>query len=139
MEEQEQRLMHPELKALAADASKALARLDGPRLREMALSCQALNQSLPSMSGELRDEMARQSREAAADMAVFARVLDATRANLGVMNRLRDLRIGPLEYTEQQARGGEATEPAACDETVLSPSTDSGRRGAVAEDSHGDD
>ena len=36
-------------------------------------------------------------------MAVFARVLEATRANLKVMNRLRELRAGRLEYGEPQA------------------------------------
>ena len=36
-------------------------------------------------------------------MAVFARVLEATRANLNVMNRLRELRAGRLEYSERQA------------------------------------
>ena len=39
-------------------------------------------------------------------MAVFARVLEATRSNLSVMKRLRELRAGRLEYTERQARGG---------------------------------
>jgi hypothetical protein len=39
-------------------------------------------------------------------MAVFARVLEATRSNLNVMKRLRELRAGRLEYTERQARGG---------------------------------
>ena len=39
-------------------------------------------------------------------MAVFARVLEATRANLKVMKRLRELRVGRLEYSELQARGG---------------------------------
>jgi hypothetical protein len=38
-------------------------------------------------------------------MATFARVLEATRANLNVMNRLRDLRTGRLEYTNRQMRG----------------------------------
>jgi hypothetical protein len=33
-------------------------------------------------------------------MAVFARVLEATRANLSVMHRLRELREGRLEYRE---------------------------------------
>ena len=37
-------------------------------------------------------------------MATFARVLDATRANLNVMNRLRELRSGRLEYGELQMR-----------------------------------
>ncbi len=55
---------------------------------------------------DARRQLAQQAREAAADMAVFARVLDATRANLHVMNRLRELRMGRLEYSERQARGG---------------------------------
>jgi hypothetical protein len=43
-------------------------------------------------------------------MAVFARVLEATRANLNVMSRLRELRAGRVEYTERQARGGACAE-----------------------------
>jgi hypothetical protein len=38
-------------------------------------------------------------------MAVLARVIEATSANLQVMHRLRDLRAGRLEYSEVQARG----------------------------------
>ena len=39
-------------------------------------------------------------------MAVFGRVLEATRDNLQVMNRLRELRAGRLEYGEvTEARG----------------------------------
>ncbi len=38
-------------------------------------------------------------------MAVFARVLEATRANLNVMNRLRELRAGRLEYSEAAGAG----------------------------------
>jgi hypothetical protein len=37
-------------------------------------------------------------------MKVFARVLEATRANLNVMNRLRELREGQMEYGERQAQ-----------------------------------
>ena len=33
-------------------------------------------------------------------MAVFARVLEATQANLDVMSRLRELRAGRSEYRE---------------------------------------
>jgi hypothetical protein len=44
------------------------------------------------------------------DIAIFARVLEATRANLNVMNRLRDLRAGRLEYGEPQGRGWTRTE-----------------------------
>jgi hypothetical protein len=96
---------HPELKQLVVEASRALARLDADRLEELALSCQALNRELTPMSQNQRTTLARQSREAAGDMATFARVLEATRANLNVMNRLRDLRTGRLEYTNRQMRG----------------------------------
>ncbi|HEX4756943.1 MAG TPA: hypothetical protein VH308_03140 [Terracidiphilus sp.] len=88
-----------ELKALVVEASRALARLDADRLEELALSCKALNRDLTPAN---RQELACQAREAAGDMAVFARVLEATRANLGVMNRLRDLHAGRVEYGEQQ-------------------------------------
>ena len=80
------------------EASLALARLDADRLEELALSCQALNRDLSAWSGQERAEMARQAREAAGEMAIFARVLEATRANLDVMSRLRELRDGQLEY-----------------------------------------
>jgi hypothetical protein len=39
-------------------------------------------------------------------MAVFARVLDATRANLNVLNRLRELRAGRLEYGQSGNQRG---------------------------------
>ena len=99
---------HPELKQLVVEASRALSHLDAGRLEELALSCQALNRELTPLSRSRRETLARQSREAAGDMATFARVLEATRANLSVMNRLRDLRTGRLEYTDRQMR-----EPAA--------------------------
>jgi len=98
----------PPLKALIVEASQALAHLDAERLEELAISCQALNRDLAWTKAEGRVEQARQAREAANDMAVFARVLDATRANIEVMNRLRELREGRLEYggslTRQWAR-----------------------------------
>jgi hypothetical protein len=89
---------NPELKALVVEASLALARLDADRLEELALSCQALNRDLSAWSGQERVEMAREARGSAGEMAVFERVLDATRANLGVVSRLRQLREGPREY-----------------------------------------
>ena len=101
---------NPELKELVVEASGALARLDATRLEELALSCQALTRARnPEDAGE-RELLARQAREAEADLAVFARVLAATRANLNVMMRLRELRGGRLEYTERQARGGAGAE-----------------------------
>jgi len=101
---------NPALKALVAEASCALARLDSARLEELALSCDALNRGLGPMSLAEKRELARQTRDAAADMAVFARVLDATRANVKVMNRLRDLREGRLEYDEGHAPGAAGME-----------------------------
>ena len=100
----EARVEQPELKQLVAEASQALARLDAARLEELALSCQALNRDLGSGTAA-RTRLARQARDAAGDMAVFSRVLEATRSNLNVMNRLRELRAGRLEYNESQARG----------------------------------
>jgi hypothetical protein len=89
---------NPKIKALVVEASLALARLDAERLEEMALSCQALHCDLSSWSGQERTEMARESRESAGEMAVFERVLEATRANLDVMSRLRQLHEGQREY-----------------------------------------
>jgi hypothetical protein len=104
------RVASPELKELVVEASRALVRLDAARLEELALCCEALNRRLGPMSAEERRTMARQAREARSDMAVFARVLEATRANWNVMNRLRELRAGQLEYTERQARGSAGVE-----------------------------
>jgi hypothetical protein len=128
MEELRERPAGTELKALVAEASRALARLDTGRLEELALSCQALNRTLKLGNAEERKILAEQAREAKADMAVFARVLDATRANLNVMNRLRELRMGRLEYSERQVRGGKG---AGC------PSTGPCRWGEDAEAWHG--
>jgi hypothetical protein len=93
---------HPELKELVVEASRSLARLDADRLEELAQSCQALNRALTPLRADEREVLTRQAHEAARDMKVFARVLEATRANLNVMNRLRELRANRLEYGEQQ-------------------------------------
>jgi hypothetical protein len=102
MEEFEERR---DLKELVMAASRSLALLDADRLEELALSCQALNRDLTPASAERKGELARQAREATGEMAVFARVIEATRANLQVMNRLRELRAGQLEYKERQGQG----------------------------------
>ncbi len=93
--------VHPELKELVVEASRALARLDAERLEELALSCQALNQEVEMGDAGRGATLAHETREAAGDMAVFARVLDATRANLHVMNRVRELSSGRLVYGER--------------------------------------
>lgn len=91
--------IHPALKSLVAEASRSLARLDAARLEELALSCRALNRNLETADPSRRAELARQALDARSDMAVFGRVLEATRINLAVMNRIRALRARRrLEY-----------------------------------------
>jgi hypothetical protein len=102
MQELEARQGNPELRELVVETSRALARLYAGRLEELALSCQALNQGLASLNADGRADLARQAGEATADMAVFSRVLDATRANRNAMNRLRELRAGRLECSERR-------------------------------------
>ena len=95
----------PKMKELVIEASRALARLDADRLEELALCCQALNRDLAQnglaqQDGDARAALVLECKEAKGDMAVFARVLEATRANLNVMSRLRELRAGRLEYLQ---------------------------------------
>lgn len=110
MQDTDARLANPGLKGLVVEASQALARLDAPRLEELALSCQALTRTLNPEDARVRKLLAQQAHEAESDMAVFARVLEVTRGNLSVMSRLRELRAGRVEYTERQARGGTGEE-----------------------------
>jgi len=91
--------VHPNLKMLVTEATQALARLDPERLEELALSCQALNRDLAPVDVKERARLACEARGAANEMAVFERVLQATRANLHVMERLRNLRTGRPGYT----------------------------------------
>jgi hypothetical protein len=99
---------NPELRALVVEASQALARLDAARLEELALSCKALSRDLKRVHADAatRKEWMRQANDAADDMAVFARVLEATRANLNVMRRLREMRLGQLEYKVRSSAEG---------------------------------
>jgi len=93
----------PVLRGIVVEASQALALLDAQRLEELAFSCEALNRTLTAtgLDLETRRSLARQSREAVADMVVLGRVLEATRANVSVMNRLREMRGERLEYKVQ--------------------------------------
>ena len=104
----------PKLKELVVEASRALARLDADRLEELALSCQALNRNwgreLVRGDAEARKALADEAKDATKEMAVFTRVLEATRANLSVMHRLRELRAGRLEYTPPRVLGWPPTE-----------------------------
>ena len=110
MQELRESREHPKLREIVVEASRALARLDATRLEELALSCQMLNRGLAETDCEARGALSVESKEAQGDMAVFARVLEATRANLVVMNRLRELREGRLEYGRPQSPGWQRTE-----------------------------
>ena len=95
----------PALKALVRDASSALCRLDSARLAELAEACEALNRELPVYGASASAAIAEDAREALHEMSIFARVLDATRANIRVIDRLAELREGRVEYSERQAKG----------------------------------
>lgn len=91
------------LREMVVEASRSLAQLDAERLEELALCCQALNRdSAPRLDDPEAQADALAARR---EMAIFARVLQATEANVKVMERLRALRSGRLEYTEALARG----------------------------------
>ena len=98
----------PQLKSLVREASEALALLDANRLEELALCCQALNRELKPGARDGRRRLETEAREALGEMAVFARVLEATRSNVMVMERLRELRLGRLGY---ETRGETAWRP----------------------------
>ncbi len=93
------RTIRPELKGLVAEASAALARLDAGRLEELAVSCQALNREWAAARLRDRERMEREARAARGEMAILARVLEATRSNLKVMRRLQEIREGRIEYS----------------------------------------
>jgi len=95
MESQPEGRVEFDLKNVIREASRALALLDTDRLEELAFSCQALNRNpIPQDYAE----QARIAREARRDLIVFERVLEVTRANIGVMRILQKSRKGRLEY-----------------------------------------
>lgn len=100
----DEKMGRPELKVMVAEASRALARLDSERLEELALTCHALNRNLAPSSVVARTALATEAREATKEIAVLARILEATRSNADVLRRLRELRGSRLEYRPQLAR-----------------------------------
>ncbi len=80
------------------NASRALALLDADRLEEMALSCAALMREQPAAQFHANRQGKPGFEEMGEEMAIFARVLEATRVNLNVMRRLRAVRTHQLEY-----------------------------------------
>jgi hypothetical protein len=96
----------PALKQLVVEASQALARLDADRLEELAKSCEALTRVVKQGDDqEFAAALITSAREAAGEMDIFARVLEATRANAQVMRRLMELREGRLEYGGDERLG----------------------------------
>lgn len=79
-------------------ATEALARLDAGRLEEMALCCAVLVRGAESGRDDTVDRLDLESEDTMREMAIFMRVLNATKANLQVMRRLREMRVTQLEY-----------------------------------------
>jgi hypothetical protein len=96
------------MRAIVLEASQALAHLDADRLEELARCCQSLNRTTnrtAASSGVAeRTTLGREAEAIMREMEVFARVLEATRANLRVLRRLRDMRSEPSEYTALPGR-----------------------------------
>ncbi|HVZ83747.1 MAG TPA: hypothetical protein VG893_08730 [Terracidiphilus sp.] len=91
--------VRPEMKEILLEASRALAHLDADRLEELALCCQSLNKSAAGAGVAGLEAMKREVQEGLRELELFGHVLDATRANLRVLRRLRELRFGQVEYT----------------------------------------
>lgn len=104
--EQPEFLEPRELRQIVREASRALAFLDVVRLEELANACQNLTRDLTRDLAAQPAAVTLAARQASPDMAVFARVLDATRANLEVMRRLNDLREGRLEFNATESLDG---------------------------------
>ena len=97
--------VRPELKMLVAEAAQSLAKLDAERLEELALFCQALN----ALPGDQHLTL-HEAYEAKQDFAVLAKVLEATRTNIAVMSRLRELHASRSEYSVGLESAMSATE-----------------------------
>lgn len=91
--------VQPELRVLVAEAAESLAKLDAERLEEMVLSCEVLNRDLTAGG---RSQLRIEAHAAVKEMAALAQVLQATRSNLAVMNRLRESHARRTEYAAGQ-------------------------------------
>ena len=95
------------LTGLIREATAALARMDAERLSELALSCEALNRELASHTADACSAKAG-LREARKAMRVFARVMQATGANVEFVRRLRAPQSEWLEYRPDTFAGWSA-------------------------------
>ena len=94
-----------DLKMVLKEAREALMRLDAERLEDIAFSCAMPVRGTDSGCGEPMDCMDVESEEARREMEIFMRVLHATKANLQVMRRLREMRASKLEYGPELIAG----------------------------------
>jgi hypothetical protein len=92
-----ERVARRDSKDLIVEAAGALARLDADRLEELAEWCKS------GSPGGVSDELTRLASAGAASedlryqMAVFDRVLEATRVNLNVLRRAGEIRSSLIE------------------------------------------
>lgn len=94
----------PPVKDLVGVALRALSRLDVEGLEEMAERCKRLRCEMEERPREEWTEFVVEAREALQPLRNFARVLDATAANLDILANLSDLRAGRLEYGGRRSR-----------------------------------
>jgi|SRR5579859_647036 len=81
-----------ELKGLITSATEALAQLDAEALEALTLACK----EMASCSAAAREE--RASGWNGSSLATFARVIEASRANLRVLRQLSAMRTTRLDY-----------------------------------------
>ena len=97
---------NPELKELVAEASRALG---APGYGTAGGAGALVPGAEPGAEPEERGGAKATGAAGAGGGGRYGgvcRVLDATRANLNVMNRLRELRMGRLEYSERHEAAG---------------------------------
>lgn len=100
----------PALRELVLEASRSLAQLDANRLDELAISCRALIRDVEPSKSVGRGCLASEVSDAAREMVAFARVLDATRANMRVMRQMMEFQKELPEYGPVAGEGWLATE-----------------------------
>ena len=91
---------HSEFKALIAVATEALAQLDAEALEALTLACN----EMASSSESAREERALDRN--GSSLAAFARVIEASRANLSVLRQLSAMRTTRLDYGLAVASAG---------------------------------
>lgn len=92
-----------ELTRIAREASRALTLLDADHLERLARTCDGMTAVCRKGWGRRSPFVASGAPQLGRELAGLSRILDATRANLAVMERLRDLREGRLEYRPPHA------------------------------------